>query len=297
MRWNCPHCSVALSIPDEKIGNAWSFSRCYQCSGFSLVRRGEDKSEQAIRVNKEPALGRFINAQDPDRPVVKPAPRRGTGNTKTVTLTPSQGLARPHLSVEARLPDPLPDTPVRESRVAVIVPAAIAIAGVLAVSSGIYLYAQGRALWQKTRIGAAPAAQLRVAAADVPRPEPQNLAVAPGPAPIVDRVNQRAMAPTRGNPPSRAAPGAATLDLPNTALVVRTRIKNATLRAGPGLEYPIVGQADAELRYFVADWRDRWFKISLPSAAPSGERVAWIRNDLVQLLTNGNAPVEAPAQP
>lgn len=39
MRWNCPHCGVALSVADDRLNTGWSYAKCYQCSEFAMVRR------------------------------------------------------------------------------------------------------------------------------------------------------------------------------------------------------------------------------------------------------------------
>jgi len=52
MRWNCPHCSVALAIADDLLGQGWSFSKCFQCSGFALIRKSEIN---LIKVDQAPA--------------------------------------------------------------------------------------------------------------------------------------------------------------------------------------------------------------------------------------------------
>lgn len=59
MRWNCPHCSTALAISDEKLGNGWSFSRCYKCAGFALVRRNEAKIVAQAAQMVSPLIPKF----------------------------------------------------------------------------------------------------------------------------------------------------------------------------------------------------------------------------------------------
>src|SRR3954465_11956560 len=52
MRWSCPHCGVNLAVADDKLGTGWSFSRCYKCAGFALVRRSD---VNLIKVDRAPA--------------------------------------------------------------------------------------------------------------------------------------------------------------------------------------------------------------------------------------------------
>ncbi len=51
MRWNCPHCSVALAVSDEKMGAGWTFSRCYKCGGFALIKQAE---VSLIKIDRTP---------------------------------------------------------------------------------------------------------------------------------------------------------------------------------------------------------------------------------------------------
>src|SRR5687767_11704308 len=57
MQWSCPHCGIALAITDETLGTGWSFSRCYKCGGFALIRRAEIN---VIKVDKAPPGERVI---------------------------------------------------------------------------------------------------------------------------------------------------------------------------------------------------------------------------------------------
>lgn len=51
MQWNCPHCGTKLTIADDALGSGWSFSRCYKCAGFALIRKAEIN---VIKVDKAP---------------------------------------------------------------------------------------------------------------------------------------------------------------------------------------------------------------------------------------------------
>jgi hypothetical protein len=52
MRWNCPHCGTSLAVSDDKLSSSWSFSRCFQCAGFALVRRSD---AQTIKTERAPS--------------------------------------------------------------------------------------------------------------------------------------------------------------------------------------------------------------------------------------------------
>jgi hypothetical protein len=156
--------------------------------------------------------------------------------------------------------------------------------GLVAVTSGIYLFNETQNVLQRAR-------------------SPMKAAVLPRDV-IVDQVHQSAMAPTRlsdeqspASTPAQvpAAPASQTIPSEVTALVVQPRAANAILRAGPGTEFPVLGHADPSLQYLVADWNQRWFKISLPQAKDSAQKYAWIRNDLVQLVSGAKNKQQADA--
>lgn len=51
MRWNCPHCGTPLAVQDDKLSSGWSFSKCYKCNQFTLVRRSDSA---LIKVSQSP---------------------------------------------------------------------------------------------------------------------------------------------------------------------------------------------------------------------------------------------------
>lgn len=101
------------------------------------------------------------------------------------------------------LPTPLPDEPVRGVR-GRLAPVAIALTGVFAIGTGIYLYVQGQAIWEKSRLqaeGGSPTgiSQELTSSEAVPAP-----AFAAGSG-IMDQVGSKAMAPVRAKIPTRPA--------------------------------------------------------------------------------------------
>ena len=149
---------------------------------------------------------------------------------------------------------------------------AMGIAGFSAIGSGVYLYIQGQHLWQKAHTSASYQAPAKVEA-------PTQLANANHV--VSDQLHQNAMAPVRESEPVKAVTATPAADL--APLVVQAKVKNASLRAGPGLEYKILGYATPELKYIVSEWNDRWFKVIISSEQE--KRTAWIRNDLVRLVS------------
>jgi hypothetical protein len=92
--------------------------------------------------------------------------------------------------------------------------------------------------------------------------------------------------------PIPTAPNPVQLSADNPPLIVQPKIKNTHLRAGPGMVYPVVGNADEKARYVVTDWNDRWFKVlpQVPTGNQQTEEVAgWIRTDTVQVVSDASS--------
>jgi hypothetical protein len=154
----------------------------------------------------------------------------------------------------------------RDSRILRIIATA---AGILAIASGIYLYIQGQRIWEKAKMAStvptkAPSISERLARQDTV------IATA-----ITDQVTHQAMAPMRSN--ADAAPVASA----QPAMWIRARKEGISLRAGPGLEHPVVGNAQPTTTYKVVEWKANWFRIE-------GNQNLWIRNDLVTPVQNPN---------
>jgi len=295
MRWNCPHCGAALAVSDEKLGTSWSFSRCYKCGGFALVRRSDIN---LIKVDKAPAGERVILPESTEnlmmskqatehmssitseKPVIRPTVRQSVPTTPPMfnpkVETRGVTVTKPNIPAQSHLPDPLPEVPKRSSSRHVL-PLAIGLACVVASGSGVYLYVQGQQLWQKagsTGVQQEQQNPIRPASAQV-RAQEQNE--------VVDEVHQNAMAPARTVEPKEPT-------APASAMSVRTRTRSS-LRAGPGLNYPVLGVSDAQAQYIVKEWKEEWFNVVIPEGAPQVTsdtqiRSAWIRNDLVELINN-----------
>lgn len=353
MRWSCPHCGINLAAADEKLGPGWSFSQCYKCAGFALIRRAEvnlikvdrapvgenvilpEPSEEPL-LNSEASqrLSHYFSKKSEDKPTIRPATKRAQApvqatapigqapNTSPTTQEIINNLKNEGSSLisgESSLPDPLPEIGLRGFNLkGKTLPLAIGIAGAMAVGSGVYLYIQGQILWEK-------------AASGINAPESRDLASNPSGSEVVqapplvaknqptahrngemtDRLRQSAMAPDRTSeetgiqqlkepaiendiredtplqallpkitPPVESKPAPAAH---GASLVVQAKINRAHMRAGPGSHYPMVATADTRLRYPVIEWSDRWFRVALPG--PSG-KMAWIRNDLVQVVSS-----------
>lgn len=51
MNWKCPHCGAQVHADTNQIKPGWSFAKCHQCLGFSLVRKVE---MSVIKVDRPP---------------------------------------------------------------------------------------------------------------------------------------------------------------------------------------------------------------------------------------------------
>lgn len=248
MRWNCPHCGIALSVADEQLGPGWCFSKCYQCSGFSLVRASE---QGAVRLDGRPP------ASPPPLPQFKPSQR---------VIDATRRVAPP---VEAPIP----------ARAAAPKPAKSGIFGRVASAAALTVLAYALYSWVTTPIPLAKApvlAQPVVVAAQAP-------AAASAKSVVTDSIAREAMAPERAPveapvPPARPVGG----------LEVESLSPRVQLRSGPGIQYPVVATVDPRQAYPVIDWSERWFRVALElNADGSGRKFAWVRNDLVKLVRKG----------
>jgi hypothetical protein len=307
MQWSCPHCGVNLAVSDDTLGSGWSFSKCYKCGGFALVRKAEIN---IIKVDKAPPGERVIlpeGSADPSTGLLnkkatqrlaqhvskKPnsLPHAPLSQSKTPPLPPAfQKTGGLDIS-SSYLPEPLPELPSGTFHGKTI-PIGITVASILAIGSGIYLYIQGQALWKKARESAlnntrdtsmkvslsTPAKKEVVPAPSLldEEPLPQERPVAAQKqAPhlmITDQVQKSAMSPLK--PEST-----------ETTMVVKLKAPKANFHSGPGTQYPAVGTVQPETSYQIADWNDRWFKLMKRSGITSTD-AGWVRNDLVQVISN-----------
>ncbi|MBI2712304.1 MAG: hypothetical protein HYX41_05525 [Bdellovibrio sp.] len=177
MQWNCPHCGIKLSAKDEAFGSGWSFSRCYKCAGFALVRRAEIN---VIKVDKAPPgeniilpegslnpkdglisesatrnLARHMETPPKAAPTRMPPPPPSAQEKMAALATqvpaPVQApTATPPQTFDFQIPDPLPDLGYEKKRKGLL-PAGIVAASVLAIISGIYFYLQAQTLWERAK--------------------------------------------------------------------------------------------------------------------------------------------------
>lgn len=254
MRWNCPHCNVALSVADEQLGQGWCFSKCYQCSGFSLVRAS---GQGALKIDgKPPASPPPIHQFKPSQRVVD-ATRRAA--PPKFTPPPAASAA----------PASVPSAPKSRSPFARFASGAALTVGAYALYS-----------WVTTPmpVAKAPVIPQAVIAQAAPVAAPSEKLL------VTDSIARGAMAPERAQPAISTPPAAR----PVGGLEVESLSPRVQLRSGPGIQYPVVATVDPKHTYPVIDWSERWFRVALElNGDGSGKKFAWVRNDLVKLVRKG----------
>lgn len=319
MQWSCPHCGINLAVADETLNSGWSFSKCYKCGGFALVRKTEIN---VIKVDKAPPGERIIlpeSSGDPTRALmsevatqrlaqhkaqVKPA----ASQPKRVDLppppipTPQNHPSMPRSDAQLfKLPEPLPELTDGRPK-AKTIPVGITFASILAIGSGIYLFIQGQVLWQKMKetkySKVQPALQNKTtsqfsttgATATAATPEKQGIVSPPGlldnesfgHAESVALVTDRVQ--QRAMAPAKDNPAEKGS---KPAILVRLKAKAANFHSGPGMNFPITGSLLTDVRYQVLDWNDRWLKVTTPTGSLASES-GWVRNDLVERIAAPN---------
>ncbi len=356
MRWSCPHCGTNLAVADERLGTGWSFSRCFKCAGFALIRRAE---VNVIKVHGAPTGERILSTENHEQTLMSQKSIDALGNLVAAAPAPAQAtatapqglpsgasaagapawiaqnapLATPPnttFGIPNVLPAALPEIPEGSTRFtftmpslpkigfdikARLLPAAIVIAGVTTVSSGIYFYLQGRELLNRASTPGARPAQSPIQPAAATQPispaahapgANRDQAVEAAASRISDQVRARAMAPIRQMQPEARTPEPRIAPKPEarieaepeltgvaptiTNMLVQPAIANAKIRSGPGIDFSLVGIADPETRYVITAWQDRWFRIKPKTAAaaaiPAPQIEGWIRNDLVRTINS-----------
>src|SRR4051812_36345995 len=110
MHWCCPHCGISLTVSEETLGTGWSFSRCYKCGGFALIRRAEvniikvDKAPPGERVilpeaSKDPSTGML--SENATQKFAKHMGAKSRGENSTIQQTPPPLTYFPPLTPKA----------------------------------------------------------------------------------------------------------------------------------------------------------------------------------------------------
>lgn len=236
MQWNCPHCGVTLAVADETLGTGWSFSRCYKCGGFALIRKSEIN---IIKVDKAPPGERIILPEASKNPSIalmgkeasqklakhmnqKISKSETTENSNSSNTSPppflnsqkkidlsemGSNLENKTSKLFENIPDPLPEIP--EDDNTRMIPYGIAATACLVLLSGSYLFIQGQSLYKKTHIlnvneEELSGKQIQSATHQINTETNSNgvekkLVAALTPPIVIDQVQQSAMAPLKLN--------------------------------------------------------------------------------------------------
>lgn len=323
MRWNCPHCGVGLNVADDQLGEGWCFSKCYQCSGFSLVRRSDSG---AVRVDGTGQTGaglpraaslldqspwklsqRAIDAAQ--KPMIRPARARVQDASKAsaiqqiskdiqenkVTLPPpfkaaatasgmlQQQQTQPVGLMGRSLPPPLPEA--IETTSSRLGRVAYRVVTRTIALSAFAVVGYGAFIWVTTPIPVATNTPTTLArVTSVVTPVESTPKTLAIQAPSLTQAVVTDSISRGAMAPDRQKETQNQLAAA-ASLEIEALSPRVQLRSGPGTQYSVVGTVTPAHKYSVADWSERWFRIVVEKNADgSGKSFAWVRNDLVKLV-------------
>jgi hypothetical protein len=296
------------------MGTGWSFSKCYKCGGFALIRRTEIN---IIKVDKAPPgekillpeasiqpheglitskatekIARFQNQNTATSlEVTQPIPK----TTPKSTSLPASGITDPNFNPVKR----------RKSH---LIPVGITFATLVAFISGAYLLKQwsthDHLLFSKTN----PITVSRPALPTVPTPSIESVPTHPttlsntiqdprigANVAITPEIPKYSFSVTDLDDPEATPPSTsesqASQNQEHPLFLVKVRTNNAHVHSGPGMKYPVVKTITADTLYQVTHWNHRWFKISPTQDGSEGmilkntsSELGWVRNDLVKVI-------------
>jgi hypothetical protein len=279
MQWNCPHCGTNLGLADQQLGSGWSFSKCYKCSGFALIRRAEIN---VIKVDKAP----------PGEPILLPE----------ASAHPSIGILS---EKEAKkLEEALWKTPVNANRSN---PTLSKKSLFGATESFAQAGASTNPLSGESNNGLSPIMQLEAMTHSKGKKDKKDLRFSPAEsagsfwqsnklsASVVTVSSLLFVAGlaayldaedfwTQKKPPSKSSPTGgkkvmAAHHKNQYLFKVTPRNKLTEIRSGPGTEHPVILKTDPNSQFLVSEWRDKWFNIINHD---THQHVGWILNDDVK---------------
>lgn len=266
MRWNCPHCGSALALADEKIENHWSYSRCYKCGGFALVKRSE---MGAIKTESAPAGERVLLPEMSEEPRLSERALKNLLETRQkLALEKAQSAAQSaalserveNLNTAQATPPPMSKSAQAKRNAQKINSRKVFTAALSMIVGAGVVFAIAKSM--KVDKIATTAAKPVVSSAS------ENASIQL-PLAKVEAVESSAT--------PQAIPAISTDQGEDLKMQVKVRIKNAILRAGPGQEFAQVGSTAEGTEFPVINFKDRWFQIK------ASDQTAWIRNDLVEV--------------
>ncbi|MEK6578970.1 MAG: hypothetical protein AABZ55_07065 [Bdellovibrionota bacterium] len=261
MRWSCPHCGVRSALADDKVGSDWEFSKCFSCGGYAMIRRPE---VDLIKIDRAPTGQKILLPEESETTLLGAHAAQRLESLK-ISAAQKPFLEPAHEQVDR--PNSQWRFQVPQWNAKNLIVTGLIASSLFAFGSGVYFFLAGQELLHKSAaLAAAPQAQ------------------------VADSLESRAMAPLRA---AEDGPSLTQSGLGATGFMVRPRTKGMLMRTGPGLNFPVAGAADIESFYYVTDWSDRWFKVSVNSASKAGISEAWIHNKEVELIGRSQESVRS----
>lgn len=155
---------------------------------------------------------------------------------------------------------------------------ALIFLGTMTLVSGTYLFIQGKALWNHTRVDTGKTLETTTQKNDYPK-NPLTEARS------VDQIKKGAMAPMRSlkiRPTSNAI-------IPVQALEVQAVSRDIALLSGPGFHFSTVLKADVREKYSVNEIQEQWYKVWVHNKA----QFAWVHHDWVKLMPKPTPTAQA----
>lgn len=250
MRKNCPYCASEVTVSERADASKWTFVRCAQCEGVTLLSRPTSDPLRAPVTESRSNLESVIKKET----LADPIPTSEKSEKVTRDIKPNH--FETSLLRTAR--------PAGRSRQISVAFLALG----LGFSLLVWNHDQQRKKFVESIQNHLPKTSSILNISAQPA-EPRLAAVSKSSTPT------SVMGETR-------APAA---QAPIIAPILRTAHVStpaAILRAGPGTTFHKVGLATAELQLMIRDSRDGWLKVEVTLPGSPAHQVAWIRQDLVK---------------
>lgn len=305
MRWNCPHCNTLVNLELDLEQNPKSYVRCGKCHGIALIQKksfsdqkalppAKDLVEQLMRARNQIAqeektqqtAERVILDEPP--PIARP---EGEPPPMMQTVVDPNGAVMREFHSKPGLPKPPAflmqgnmravqptffstyDAEESETREKTIQRNWIVFGvAVTAFVIGVYLLFQGKRSIDQVRRAPAVVAPAVIADTKIDQIQTTSAAtVAPQPVAAV-----AASVPAPAEKKSEVVPAA-------QKPLVKVRVPQAILRAGPGQGFPMLTQLTVHEILRAEKIENNWIKVEkevYPGTVVSG----WMRQDLIEIV-------------
>ncbi len=299
MRWNCPHCNTLVNLDLDLDKSPKSYVRCGKCHGIALIQKksfsdqkalppAKDLVDQLMRARNQIAQEEKINQAaervilDEPPPVARP---EGQPAQAMQSVIDPNGAVMREFQSKPGLPKPPAflmqgnmravrptffstyDAEESETREKTVQRNWIVFGvAVTAFIIGVYLLLQGKRSIEQVR--RAPAIDAPAIVAEIKTDQIQTTSaatVAPAVAPVTVQKTETGAAPATQRP------------------LVKVRVPQAILRAGPGQGFPMLTQLTVHEILRADKIENNWIKVEkevYPGTVVSG----WMRQDLVEIV-------------